>query len=271
MAIEPLKDAEMLRDFLTRDRVAHAYLLGFLDEAYMPFCKWYGNVSEAQIEALVLVYSGLSLPAVLTVGPRDPQACDLALGALMDGVREQLPGRFWIRAWSHHKPVVERHFKADKLQNMIRMSLRRDDFKGHRDAEAYQAVRRLDHPDTAAIMALYRHYPDNFFEPYQLESGLYFGIDSDDGKGLAAIAGIHVFSQSHDIAAIGNLVTDPNYRRRGYATAVTTRLLDELFESVSLVTLNVQEGNVAAIGTYEKFGFDRHHVYYEGPVQSTEG
>ena len=268
MPVEALEKTDQLRDFLTQDRVGNAYLLGDLDPAYLPFCDWFGFVERGRIEALVLVYKGLSLPAVLTVGPvGDPDRAHRYLDALFAEIKAKLPSRFWMHAPEPHKPAVAAHFKTNKLKRMIRMSLHRDHYKPF---GTQVPVRRLDHPDTAAIMALYKHYPDNFFEPYQLETGLYFGSETDEGKGLSAIAGIHVFSRTYDIAAIGNLVTHPDYRRRSYATAVTTRLLDELFKSVSLVTLNVQEGNVAAIGTYEKFGFTHHHVYYEGRVSRSE-
>jgi ribosomal protein S18 acetylase RimI-like enzyme len=267
MPVEAFDKPDQLRDFLTQDRVGNAYLLGDLDPAYLPFCDWFGFVEEDEIKALVLVYKGLSLPAVLTVGPKDPSRAHQCLDELFDKVKDKLPNQFWIHAVEPHRPALVSHFKAGDLQRMIRMSLKKEDY----NSKALELpVRRLDHSDTAAIMALYQHFPDNFFEPYQLETGLYFGIEKDDSEGLAAIAGIHVFSETYDIAAIGNLVTHPDYRRRSYATAVTTRLLSELFESVSLVTLNVQEGNLAAIGTYEKFGFSHHHVYYEGRVSRSE-
>ena len=267
MPVEAFDKTEQIRDFLTRDRVGNAYLLGDLDPAYLPFCDWFGFVEDGEVEALVLVYKGLSLPAVLTVGPSDPNRAHKCLDTLFNEVKTKLPSRFWIHVQEPHRPALDSHFAASNLKRMIRMSLSSQNYS---PTDFSIPVRRLDHTDTAAIMALYKHYPDNFFEPYQLETGLYFGVETDEGEGLAAIAGIHVFSQTYDIAAIGNLVTHPNYRRRSYASAVTTRLLDELFESVSLVTLNVQEGNVAAIGTYEKFGFTHHHVYYEGRVSRSE-
>lgn len=267
-------DADELKRFLVRDRVANAYLLGDLDPAYLPYCTWYGGrTPSGELGALVLVYEGLRLPAVLTVAPpcadsADQDAIKSGLGMLDEvftQVRHALPREFWVHAWEHHRLLLDRHFEPGALKPMIRMGLTR---QAYRRQASDVAVRRLGHVDTARIMALYGYFPDHFFEPYQLESGLYFGVDGDDGQSLAAIAGIHVHSRSHDIAAIGNLVTHPDYRRRGHATAVTTVLLDALFETVSLVTLNVEKTNVAAIKTFEKFGFTRHHVYYEGRVET---
>ena len=70
----------------------------------------------------------------------------------------------------------------------------------------------LGHKDTGEIMSLFqKYYPDNLFEPAQLESGLYCGIKNEEGK-LASVAGIHLLNPEYKVAAIGNIVTDSNYR-----------------------------------------------------------
>lgn len=270
MPIEELHDHVELGDFLQRNPVANAYLLGDLDPAYMPYCTWYGAREQGQLNALLLLYKGLRLPVVLAaapgeMAPDETTASNRNLEALFRAVSPSLPPVFWAHVWEESGPALHANFQAPDLKRMLRMGLSASDYVR---PSSSAPVRRLGHKDTAAIMALYRYYPDNFFEPYQLESNLYFGVDRDDGQGLCAIAGIHVYSPSYDIAAIGNLLVHPEYRRRGLATAVTTHLLDALFQDVSKVTLNVEEGNVAAIGTYRKFGFQRHGVYFEGSVQS---
>lgn len=269
-----VQDHEELRAFLTQDPIANAYLLGDLDPLYAPYCTWFGaRDQDGHLGALLLLYTGLRLPAVLTVAPPNAGSSDdgararalALLDHLIHEVRPRLPKLFWVHAWEHHRPILEKHVLAADLKPMLRMALRREDYLPHPGSAR---VRRLGHVDTARIMELYSTSPDHFFEPYQLESGLYFGVDDPHLERLAAIAGIHVHSQAYDVAAIGNLVTHPDLRRRGYATAATTVLLDELFKTVSLVTLNVEEANVAAIKTFEKFGFQRHHVYFEGSVET---
>ena len=276
MPVEELKDREELREFLTRDRVGNAYLLGDLDPAYLPYCTWYGSRIEGQLDALLLYYRGLRLPVILLASsaPEPGEASaprTERLRELLQQLKSKLPGNLWVHAWEEHGAMIRGCFRVSSLKRMLRMSLQRNNYKPpvkRQDVLHFDDVRRLEHKDTAAIVELYRHFPDNFFEPYQLEEGLYFGIERGDGRGLVGIAGIHVHSKAYDIAAIGNLVVHPAHRRQGYATAMTTRLLDELFETVSLVTLNVEEGNVAAIGTYKKFGFTPHRVYFEGNVET---
>jgi predicted GNAT family acetyltransferase len=142
---------------------------------------------------------------------------------------------------------------------MVRMGLTKANYRA---MPASGEVVELSHRDTGDIMKLYHHYPDNFFEPALLDTGLYFGVPGDDG--LRSVAGIHLLSQKYDVAAIGNIVTHADFRGKGYATRCVGTLLDALFKRVSHVTLNVEVDNEAAIACYQKFGFTEHHPFLEG-------
>jgi predicted GNAT family acetyltransferase len=111
-------------------------------------------------------------------------------------------------------------------------------------------------------MALYRFYPDNFFEPYQLESGFYYGIRVD-GR-LVSVAGVHLVSERFDVGVLGNIVTHPDHRGRGLSTRCTGYLLEALFERVARVALDVDEGNAAAMACFEQFGFRPRCALVEG-------
>lgn len=259
MSVKRVENRDELRKFLRDDRLANAYLLGNLDPAYFQFCRWYGmRQDDDSLGSLVLLYTGLSLPVVFMVGT-EPNFAEL-----LNGVKKKLPRRFHFHVLEDQMDTVRDVFEPPISQRMIRMGLRRDAWTGRTTNTSNDFdVRRLGHRDTASIMKLYEHYPDNFFEPYQLETGYYFGV-RDEALGLASIAGIHVISEDHDVAVIGNFVTHPARRGRGLASACTKRLLQELFEDVSLVALNVQEGNEPAVRMYEKFGFQQNNVFYEG-------
>lgn len=253
-----VRDEELIREFLMRDRYANAYLLGKLDPLYAPFCKWYATFNEeGSIRDLLLLYQGLSLPVGFLVADpsEDP---DMFFQAAL----QTLPGRFHFHIVGEHMSSFRRVCEVSSCKNMRRMGLQRHDYK-RVEPENLRLVERLGHRDTAAIMSLYQHYPDHFFEPYQLEAGLYFGV-RDQNEILVSIAGIHVVSKEHDVAVIGNLVTHPTARGRGLATSCTRALLDELFERVSFVALNVQDDNQHAIKMYSNFGFSVNNTFFEG-------
>ena len=207
---------------------------------------------------MFLLYKGLSVPVTLTYGDKS------LVGPLLAEIYHRLPDRFYTHAWEGHLPGLQEHYECDELSLRLRMVLGRDAFTRQPvDGD----VVRLGHRDTARIVSLYDHYPDNFFEPYQLETGLYFGLHDGPGGPLISIGGIHVLSAEYDVAAIGNLVTHPAYRGRNLAKRVTSRLLNEVFERVSLVALNVSEENHPAVRLYEGFGFAHNHRFYEGMVR----
>lgn len=255
MAVEQIKDQAELRDFLTRDKLANAYLLGNLDPAFLPFCHWYGSRDAAgNIASLALLYTGLSLPLLFMVGGGPD------FQEFLESLKEHLPARFHFHVLEPHIGIVQDAFGCSDTMRMQRMGLEKADYK---PLDSIENVVRLGHRDTAAIMALYAHYPDNFFAPSQLETGLYFGVRGDDNR-LLSIAGVHVVSEEYDVGVIGNLVTHPSARGQGLATLCTGQLLDELFERVSLVALNVQDDNQPAIKMYANFGFRQNNIFWEG-------
>jgi predicted GNAT family acetyltransferase len=81
----------------------------------------------------------------------------------------------------------------------------------------------------------------------------YFGYQID-GK-LLSVAGIHVYSPTYRVAAIGNITTHPDYRNRGFGKAVTAKLCLSLRENVDIIGLNVKQDNKAALCVYQSLGF----------------
>jgi ribosomal protein S18 acetylase RimI-like enzyme len=254
MKIERLQDKERLHGYLSRDRIRGSYMIGGLDPAFDEHTSWFGVSNGDDIQALIMVYGGLSAPAVFSLGSAQ------AMDELVQGCARELPQRFYAHLLEGHEASFSRHYRVDRLRRMIRMTLLREDF---RPPATTDGVRRVTHADTASIMDLYRFYPDNFFEPYQLESGHYFCAAADDGR-LVSVAGVHVVSEQYDIAAIGNVVTHPDVRGQGLSTRCTGKLLEELFSRVSLVALTVEEANKAARATFRKLGFAESHAYLEG-------
>jgi predicted GNAT family acetyltransferase len=84
---------------------------------------------------------------------------------------------------------------------------------------------------------------------------------------LVAVAGTHLVSPTYNVAAVGNVFTHPNYRGRGFGTATTSAVVDELLESgIRDIVLNVSRGNAIAVRLYERLGFERYCPFLEGPA-----
>ncbi len=255
-------DPASLHAFLGLDRVRAAYAIGDLDPRFSPYSRWFAarEVGAAgHVTGLGLVYTGLRVPVLLTLGEADAVEAVLRSPTLAHA----LPRRFFASMALDHLPAFQALYNVESLRQMQRMALDADAFVA--PEEDLSEVVPVGHADTASLMALYRHYPDHFFEPYQLEQGLYFGIRR--GEQLVSVAGVHVVSEEWDVAAIGNVVTHPAHRSQGLSRRCTARLLQSLFERVSLVTLNVARENDAARRVYLRLGFTDRFRYLEGPVQ----
>ncbi|WP_223884318.1 GNAT family N-acetyltransferase [Micromonospora craniellae] len=118
---------------------------------------------------------------------------------------------------------------------------------------------RADLPRLRKLYAV--GYPGNWLDARMVDTGRYVGIT--DGDLLVAVAGVHVFSPTYRVAAVGNVTTRPGWRGRGLAAAVVARLCEVLRADVDHVTLNVKADNGAAVRLYERFRFTRVAEYGE--------
>lgn len=123
-------------------------------------------------------------------------------------------------------------------------------------------VERLTMAELPEVDALYREaYPDTWFEPSMLRTGLYFGLRRD-GR-LVSVGGVHVHSPAYRVSALGNVATHPRWRGRGLAKAVCARLCLVLKDSSDAIGLNVKADNQSAIACYRSLGFERVADYGE--------
>jgi predicted GNAT family acetyltransferase len=140
-----------------------------------------------------------------------------------------------------------------------------------------QRIRRVDvnHvesmqlSDADELLALYTScYPNHAFDPRMLETGKFYGIRLS-GKIISA-GGIHVYSKRYRVAAIGNIVTHPDHRNRGFGTAVTAKVCSALSAEVECIGLNVKTDNTPAITSYQKLGFKPISKYHEWTITKNE-
>jgi predicted GNAT family acetyltransferase len=82
------------------------------------------------------------------------------------------------------------------------------------------------------------------------------------GGRLISAAGTHVLSHDARLAVVGNVMTHPDYRGRGFAKQVTSAVTQELLRTCDQVVLNVRSDNPPAIAAYAALGF-REHIRFE--------
>jgi ribosomal protein S18 acetylase RimI-like enzyme len=116
----------------------------------------------------------------------------------------------------------------------------------------------LGEADLSAMRVLAERGGLHAFESNALEKGPYFGVWRD-GR-LASMAGTHL--KLERLVEVGNVVTDPDFRRLGLASMAVSAVTRTLCAEGLVVILQVLKSNEAAIAVYEKLGFERERTMY---------
>jgi GNAT superfamily N-acetyltransferase len=113
----------------------------------------------------------------------------------------------------------------------------------------------LSPDDVADVQLLYdQSYPGNWFDPRMLETGYYYAIKR--AGSIVSVAGVHVYSQRYNAAALGNITTHPDFRGQGLSKVVSAKLCQSLLQTVTHIGLNVKADNRSALTAYQALGFE---------------
>jgi ribosomal protein S18 acetylase RimI-like enzyme len=248
-----------IASFLRRAPYLHIYELGDLDPREAGHTTWIANqVENGPIDAVALLYRGLSSPVLVALADDDPAA----LAALVAANAHALPPRFHAHLTPGIEAALAPRYRLEFLGHNLKMGLASPVADRVADGAAdgpNDAIVRLGAEDAGEAVAFYAaSYPTSYFQPVNLERGPYLAIR--DGHGIAAIAGVHVYSPALRVAALGNIATRPDVRGRGYARRLAAALCRRLQAEVDVIGLNVRADNAAAIACYRAVGFDVRHA-----------
>lgn len=258
-----LRDRNAIAAVLRRNAPAHVYELGDLDDFDWPFTRWFGWEAEGALEHAVLLYTQPSVPVLIAIadGPTGSMA------ALVDRIRDDLPGRIYVHVTPPLLDVLERRFEIEGAEQHLKLALARRDL-----LEAERAdVEVVRDDDLADLEELYEAaYPGTWFEPRLLATGRYVGIRRD-GR-LVSVAGVHVHSLRWGVAALGNVATLPELRGQGLARGACAALcLLLLGDGIETIGLNVHRDNAAALSAYMRLGFEPVVEYTEASLVARAG
>jgi ribosomal protein S18 acetylase RimI-like enzyme len=243
--------------FLRRAPYLHSYELGDLDPREAPHTTWFAN---DPVDAVVLLYRGLATPTIVALADGDPAA----LRALLATAARTLPPRFYAHLTPGVETALAPGHRAELLGHHLKMGLAFQ-VPGSRGDD--QIVRLGPEHAGEAVRFYAAHYPGSYFEPVNLERGPYIAVRDDHG--IAAIAGVHVYSPTLRVASLGNIATRGDARGRGHAQRATAALCRLLEATVDVIGLNVRGDNAPAIACYRAVGFDVRHSYDEWLITRT--
>lgn len=244
-----ITDKNILSAYLRRHISMNLYHLGDLDDFFFPHTVWHAAVQNNEVVAIVLIYAAITPPVLLAILNDN----ETEMRTLLDHLIPQLPtdvythlspGLLKLFTEKYHPHPYGLHHKMT-LTNPTAL-----------DKFAAPNALPLTENDLPRITRLYAAaYPDNAFDPRMLQTGQCLGLEDDSGE-LTCIAGIHVYSPTYRVAALGNITTRPDRRGQGLATKLTATLCRQLQQTVDTIGLNVRADNPAAIAAYQKVGFE---------------
>ena len=258
MSLRPqqIHDKSAIEGYLRQDIYLHLYALGDLDDFFWPHTEWYGLAESGSIRAIWMRYGAVSPPVLLALSTIENLAHSRRLLA---GSIDLLQPPLYAHVSPGLEKLFHRHYAVQSHGTHLKMALRLPEKAA--SVDTHDTI-PLTNENLNEIVALYEHsYPGHAFDPRMLETGQCFCMRKN-GRIISA-AGVHVYSRSYRVAAIGNVVTHPEFRQRGYGTRVTAGAVRSLLKTVDHIGLNVKADNAAAVRSYRKLGFEVHTRYTE--------
>ena len=244
LSVKKVEDKRDIYRFLKQDRLYAAYAIGDLEPALFGQCEWYAAFRDGSMTTLCLHFKGLHPHSIFVMGTVE------GLPPILNTVLKPTKRAFFASK-ADHLSALTRFYSLQKVEEMFRMVLAPDDF-----IPVDGTVVRLGQRHVHQLRELYRWGGDVAFASYQLEHGVFYGVEKNHE--LVSTAGTHLVSRTYGLGIVGNVFTHPDYRRQGYARICTSAVVEELLSQSLDVVLNVEQDNEPAIEIYRRLGF---HVY----------
>ncbi len=243
-----IADRDALRAFLDRNRLFAAYALCDLEDREWARSHWGAAWRDDELIAVALEYAGLSPQPLFVMGEGD------GIEAILRQVIR--PRVAYVAALPEDLRAVEQQYRVDPGASMVRMWVDRTHFR------PFPAdVRKLLPADIGELNRLYGLGFASWLPASAIGEGVYYGMKV--GGQLVAAAGTHVISATARLGVVGNVLTNHQFRGRGYATAVTGAVTAELLRTCDQVVLNVRSDNPPALNVYRRLGYQEHCRFEE--------
>lgn len=258
MPVVKLDDRDILAGVFRRNVGAHVYELGDLDDFEWPNTRWFGWDSGRRIEDVVLLYTQPEVPVLIAIADSPWSSLERLLSDILDS----LPDVLYVHASAPLVTTLAGRYEIVEAAPHFKLALAHAD----RIAEHALEVELLTPDDLDEIATFYQAaYPGTWFLPRMLDTGRYVAL-REAGR-LACVAGVHVYSPTWSVAALGNVATCPAFRGRGLARGACAALCQILREEgIETIALNVRADNEAALRSYTRLGFEPVAEYTEASL-----
>lgn len=243
--VRPIHSNYMLRKcrrFLADDPVKNVLPLGDLYPPLQRLSSAYAAVERGKVLGVCTVYYGFLTPSVVFCA----QTLEAKKALVREGLKEITAEYGTICAPEEAELLTESFVCDSHLEHqMVAFHLKL------RDRHPHVKVERVQRNELEELERFYDEQDAHAWVRVQFEAGPYYCV-KEKGRIMSA-AGVHIVTPQ--IAQLGNIVTDPSCRRRGYGIACTAEVAAHLARTGRVISLFVLADNAPAIRMYEKLGF----------------
>jgi GNAT superfamily N-acetyltransferase len=248
---------------LSQDPVWNCFALADLEQplrAYSQFAIAYQHESDEHAICLILRHPIIG-QVLSPFGREDGVAAIFQQLALLEHPL--------IQAQEVHISLLQQYYQPEtNWKSMLRMAITSTSLRSPTHGSSRQ-LKQLTVSDLPALKNLYARHPESTFSADLFTQGIYIGA-YERGRIIAA-GGTHALAPTYRIAVLGNILTAPEARRQGYATAITAALVSMLLKQhFSPVILDVFEDNSDAIRIYQRLGFQTHKRLLTGKAIASQ-
>lgn len=266
MKIIPILNKVEIEAFYRQNTLLNLYQIGDLDSFFFQKTKWFELKKNEETKAILLLYQDKTAPILLALNYKNFNTEGLDIKQLSP----ILPQQFYAHLTPDFKNILEQKYDLVSHGKHYKMGLTDKTLlqpKKDIETESWDFL-KLSHAHQTQIQHLFQiSYPDNWFNEQMLNTGQYYGL-FDNGT-LIGIGGVHVYSKTYKVAALGNITIHPEYRNKGLGTRLVQHICLQLLQNVQDIGLNVAVDNIAAIESYKNAGFEILGEYEEFMVSLT--
>ncbi|HLA44092.1 MAG TPA: hypothetical protein VJZ27_11685, partial [Aggregatilineales bacterium] len=226
MDIKRCTDAAPLRELMNRDAGEYAYALGDLDAAWWDKCDFHGAFDGEKLLGFVLFFHGFEIPTLCIHGDTE------AAAEILSSETVELPPEVFCLSPMRFREAIAEFYDTAHIYNLLRMTVSPETYQGEASG-GWQPVRLYGNA-AERLNALYAQAADPgesimAFAAYQIDTGIFYGVEAQNGD-LIAAAGTHVVSIQENIGVVGNVFTVPALRGRGLGGVTTAAVTQGLFD-----------------------------------------
>ena len=171
-----------------------------------------------------------------------------------------------ISANIDHLKILKKSNRLVKYSEQYRMMVTAENFKTDTSKHRFQ-IKQMIPKDIDIMKNFYLSAGHKInFDQELIYKGAFYGAFNNNN--LIACAGTHMIAEKSQCAAIGNILTNFNYRGLGIAKRLTSLVTKKLLEkNISKITLSVDIENSIAYNIYDKLGYKIVTKNFEGHLR----